>query len=60
MGDRLSRTQARRLGKEADTIARKSHKTAQDRRRQRELNAEFERDMRARSKSPRPFVDTGQ
>lgn len=60
MGDRLSRQQVRRLGKEAATLARKTKKTPADRRRERELNADFERDMRARDKAPRPFVDTGR
>jgi hypothetical protein len=60
MGDRLSRKQVRRLSKEADQLARKPHKTSQDRHREQELNAEFERDMRSRDKAPRPFADTGQ
>jgi hypothetical protein len=60
MGDRLSRTQVRRLSKEAARLARKPRKTSQDRRREQELNANFERDMRARDKEPPPFVDTGR
>jgi hypothetical protein len=50
MSDRLSARKLTRLRKEADTLARQRHKTPRTKQREAEINAEFERDMRARDR----------
>jgi hypothetical protein len=60
MAQRLSRRKLGRLRKEADTLARQRHKTPGMKRREATINAQFERDMRARDREPAPFTDPGE
>jgi len=52
MGQRLSARKLTRLRNEADRLARQRHKTPGMKRREADINAQFERDMRARDREP--------